>query len=128
MFSGTTTDLVPQLLRMFDELARGKCEEQRHVPAELQKRLSLAQKRKSRATSLLLSDMVPAPDDESAATPTILVEDRSSPRFSRASPTALRYVPSLPLSANPGARHFPCGAAMKCLEADNGDILGELMF
>ncbi|OXU31347.1 hypothetical protein TSAR_012692 [Trichomalopsis sarcophagae] len=113
--TGTTTDLVPQLLGMFDELARGKAEpsisqEQQHVA--LQKRLSLVQKRKSscRVSQLYACNnsddaMAPAPGDETEINghhalvgcnhPTILVEDKSSPVLGRgsqhASPTSLRY-------------------------------------
>ncbi|XP_014214954.1 uncharacterized protein LOC106644103 [Copidosoma floridanum] len=131
-FIGTTTDLVPQLLGMFDEIARAGVDKNCSSPtprdlhrhalyssADLKKQLSLVhqkqQQRRSRIVSTSYLDMAPAPEDVvthrdepnfganelssssccSESSPTILVEDKSSPRLGRnqhGSPTPLRYV------------------------------------
>jgi hypothetical protein len=92
---GTTTDLVPQLLGMFDEIARGKGEEEhRLVPSGLQKRLSLAHKRRSRVCEmprLTVGEMEEGPDLE-ARLVTSPAEDEEDEEEDKDSPTQLRCV------------------------------------
>lgn len=102
MITGSTADLVPQLLGMFDELAKRPSTT---AEATSQKRLSLVaaaahhhhQRRQSRTASVIL-DMSPAPEDHRLPATNChhhhLDDDddiKSSPRLSRhGSPTQFR--------------------------------------